>query len=100
MSLIDHERSSEIVGIDLVGAEKIEQFDIARSAPGKDAADVIATRSRHEPNIEPADAGCCMMQDVEPVPLLAAEAATVGDITGHRQHSRPIGSRERSLSEH
>src|SRR5271166_2577897 len=51
MSLIDHERSAEIVGIDLVGAEKVEQFDIARPASGKDAADIAATRSRHKPEI-------------------------------------------------
>src|SRR6516225_11908696 len=29
MSLIDHERSAKIVSIDFVGAEKVEQFDIA-----------------------------------------------------------------------
>ena len=51
MSLIDHERSAEIVGIDLVGAEEVKQLDIARSAPGKHAVDIAPTSSWHEREI-------------------------------------------------
>ena len=83
MPLIDHKGSPEVARIDLIGAEKVEQFDIARSTPGKNPLDIAPIRSRHKPEIESSDARRRMMQDIESVPLVTAEAITFGDFMRH-----------------
>src|SRR6516164_2856824 len=100
MSLIDHKRCAEIAAINLVGAEKVEQLDIARYAPGKNAVDIAPPGSRHKLEIEPTDAGRRIMQDVEAVPVVANEAAALGDSPSHREHLRAIAPGQCPLSEH
>ena len=38
MPLIDHKSPAQIAGVDLVGAEKVEHFDIARPAAGENTS--------------------------------------------------------------
>src|SRR5215467_2831865 len=71
MPLINHKSAAEIICVDLVGAEEVEKLDLARFAAGDDAVEIAASQSRHETEIEPADASRCTMQHIKPVPIVA-----------------------------
>ena len=97
MPLIDHKGGSQIAGVDLVGAEKVQDFDIARSASGKNALHIAAARPRNESEIKTAGPRCGMVQNVEPVPIFANEATTFGDASGRPKDPGAVRPRERPL---
>ena len=80
MALIDHEGAGETVRVDLVGAEEIEDLDLARLARREDAFQVAAAWSRHKTEIEPADPRRRAVQHVEAVPVLADQSPQVSAI--------------------
>ena len=55
MTLIYNESSAEITGVDLIGAEKVEKIDSARSATSENAADISPSGSGDKTEIERAD---------------------------------------------
>ena len=100
MSLIDYECPAKVAGVDLVGAQQVENLDIARFAPGENAAEVAPARSRSKPEIKPSDPRGGIMQDIEPVPVVANQAAALGYHPCRRQHLGAVRPRQRPLSEH
>ena len=81
MALVNDKGSSEIARINLVGAEQVENLDVARFASGDDAAHIAAARSRHKAEIKAADSCGGVVQDIEPVPILANEPSGFGNVS-------------------
>ncbi len=97
MALVNHKGRSEIARIDLVGAEKVKNFDVAGFASGDDAAHIASSGSRHKAEIEAADPGGGAVQNIEPVPIIANQPAIFGDAPGRAQNAGAVGSGERPL---
>ena len=55
-ALIDDEGVAEPLGVDLVGAEQIDDIDLALLGTGENRLDVPALFARHEAEVEAGDA--------------------------------------------
>src|SRR6185369_4140572 len=86
MALIDDEGLAKMAGIDLIGAEQIDELDLPLAGAGKDAGR-ISPRStgalpRREAELQATDPRCRGVQYVEAVPAVLDQATAIGDLLG------------------
>ena len=100
VSLIDDEGFAQPSGVDLVGAQKIDNFDPAFLGALEDVFGIAAVLARHEPQVQPADPGRRRVQDVEavPAPLGVDQAVAFGDLAGQSQNYRPVAPGQGALA--
>ena len=96
MALVDHEGLAQPLGVDLVGRQQIDRGDLALLAAGQDALDVAPARTRHQAEIEAADARRRGVEHGKAVPVLAHGAELVGKLARQRQNGGAVLAGERA----
>ena len=88
-ALIDDEGLAEPAHIDFVGAEQIDDIDLALFGTGENRLDVPALLTRHEAEVEAGDSRRGGMQDAEPIPteIRLHRAHCHRSLGGEREHS-------------
>ena len=95
-ALVDHEGLAQALGVDLVGRQQIDSGDLALLATGQDALDVAAARTRHQAEIEAADARRSGVEHGKAVPVLAHGAELVSKLARQRQNRGAVLAGERA----
>ena len=98
VALIDDEGASQASRVDLVGAQQVDDLDLAFFDTVQHGSDITAVGARRQPQIEARHPRRSRVQDVESVPVLFNQAAALGNLPRGGEHGGAIAASDRALT--
>src|SRR6202012_3647103 len=89
-ALVDHKGRTGIAKIELIGAEQVQNLDIALAATIENASDIAPARTRQKAHVEPRHARGGAVQHIEAVPAVASQPEAFRETPRRAQHLRAV----------